>query len=306
MLLLLAVATRLPAQSLEEFLTTAETLQEEQRYQDALVMVERGLERFPGNVRLSLRHASLEDHRGDRIRAIGELMYLRDRNPDNDTVLYAIGNMFLYSGMLDSAMLCYEQLLGLAHTPADSFAAYLNIGSVYNYQQDTQAGIRHYEFMRQKFGDSVSVLNNLADAYRQAGRTREAIALLEESVRLNPELTEPYNNLGMLYTDVSAYDKAELYFKKALKLEPESAVVMNNYGYLLYKMNQPQQALKYINQSIARYGTNPYAYRNRALVYLLLNLQREACADLKASKELGFAIYYGAEVDNLIEEQKCN
>lgn len=305
LLLSLLSGRQAAAQSLEEYLTTISALTQAEKYADALVLTEKALESYPRNLRLLTRHAYLEDSRGNREQAIGEMLSIRDLYPNNDTVLNSLGDFFLHSGYLDSAMVCYRQTLYLAKDRTDSFIARLNIGSVYLYQRDYKTAISHYEAMLPLFGDSVGVLNNLAEAYSHEGRRDQAIAMLKRIVSQNPDFTHAYSNLGMLYTEDGDYEAASKSFQNGLLLEPENPYLLNNYGHLLYKMKDYGKALKNINLSIAKYPGNAYAYRNRALVYLAMNLIREACSDLKASRELGFSVYYGDEVDNLLLVHGC-
>ena len=48
---------------------------------------------------------------------------------------------------------------------------------------------------------------------------------------------------------------------------------------------------------------NAYAYRNRALVYFALDLEKEACKDLSIAEYYGFKLRYGNEVENLIKDR---
>lgn len=123
-------------------------------------------------------------------------------------------------------------------------------------------------------------------------------------LEIDPDYQGAYNNLGMLYTEMGNYSAADKVFKTGLSKTPQDALLLNNYGYLLYKTKNYPKSLEYINKSIAHYSSNPYAYRNRGLVYLELKLMREACLDLKASEELGFKTYYGNEVE-LLRAKYC-
>jgi Tfp pilus assembly protein PilF len=132
----------------------------------------------------------------------------------------------------------------------------------------------------------------------QSDQKGKAVMLMEKIISRNDGLWDAYNNLWLLYTEMGNYDGAAAAFREGIRIEPESAYLHNNYGYLLYKMKEYNRALLHINKSIV-IASNPYAYRNRALVYIDMKLMKEACSDLEASAKLGFKTFYGNEVNEL-------
>ena len=288
------------AQTVEEVLKQAEELDDRKEYLDALVLVERAIDKYPDNPRLRLRQAHLNDARGERLLAFRNVFEAQALFPDNDTILNYLGILYEHSGLLDSALNTYNALLARSRTRLDSFHANINIGSVYNYMQRYPKAIAHYEAMRKYYGDSLAVLANLAQSYADNGQKDKAAGMMKHIISIDPGFEGAYNNLGLLYTEMGKYPDADTVFRSAIRRTPNDALLLNNYGYLLYKMKDYRKALLNINQSISLYTSNPYAYRNRALVYLDMKMMKEACADLKASSELGFKIYYGNEVEALI------
>ena len=85
-------------------------------------------------------------------------------------------------------------------------------------------------------------------------------------------------------------------------MNPKEPLLLNNRGFLYYKKKEYNRALKDINESISLYENNSYAYRNRALVYLALDLKKEACRDLEIATFYDFKVNYGPEVESLMKE----
>jgi tetratricopeptide (TPR) repeat protein len=289
-------------QTIAEIIKQSEDLSSTKAYLDALVVVERGLEKYPDNLELLLRHAHLNDARGERLLAFRDAFTLQLKYPDNDTVLNYLGILYEHSGMLDSALAIYQRQVNMARTKKEKFGPMLNIGSVYNFMQDYAKAIAHYETMRSEYGDSLNILANLSQAYADNGQKEKAVKIMEHILKTDSTFDGAYNNLGLLYTQMGNHTAASKVFQIGILRTPEDALLLNNYGYLLYKMKQYPKALSNINKSISFYSSNPYAYRNRALVYLDMKLMKEACSDLKASSELGFKTYYGNEVEELIDK----
>jgi tetratricopeptide (TPR) repeat protein len=268
------------------------------QYVDALVLAERMIDRYPADINLLKERAWLNQDRGDRALALQNFFDILEIYPDNDTVINSMGVLYQYTGMLDSALSCYSRCLSLAKSGKDSFGANVNIGSVYIFQQEYEKAIGHYERMYRQYPDSLDVLANLAQSYAYNLQQDKAATLMETIIRRNARFPGGYNNLGLLYTEMGNYESAKAAFDKGIALEANDPYLHNNYGYLLYKLKDYRKALLHINRSIAL-AESPYAYRNRALVYIDMKLMKEACADLDASSDLGFKTFYGNEVNEL-------
>ncbi|MGC4057474.1 MAG: hypothetical protein QM743_05035 [Chitinophagaceae bacterium] len=153
-----------------------------------------------------------------------------------------------------------------------------------------------------RYGDSMSLLSNLAMAYSISGKSDSATVILRNLVTRYPDEIIIYNNIGMTLIDQERYQDAYEILNQGRLQQPDNAYILNNFGYVQMKLKDYKNALININKSIALYGSNPYAYRNRALLFLETGMHYEGCRDLKAAEQLGFATYYGDEVARLIQQ----
>jgi tetratricopeptide (TPR) repeat protein len=80
----------------------------------------------------------------------------------------------------------------------------------------------------------------------------------------------------MIYTDLQEYDNALNCFNKGLALKSNDAYLLNNRGYIHLLKNQPDVALKDINESIVIDPDNPWAYRNKAIYYFMMGEDSDA------------------------------
>lgn len=64
---------------------------------------------------------------------------------------------------------------------------------------------------------------------------KEAIILIEESLKINPIYYQALSNLGNCYRKLSQYDKAIECYEKALKINPEFIDALSNLGSLHLK-----------------------------------------------------------------------
>ena len=75
---------------------------------------------------------------------------------------------------------------------------------------------------------------NLGNAYRELGRTEDAIEMYEQSlVNDAPNVYLPLYNLGVAYADLDEVDTAESYYRQALEAEPSYVPALSNLAVLL-------------------------------------------------------------------------
>jgi tetratricopeptide (TPR) repeat protein len=73
-------------------------------------------------------------------------------------------------------------------------------------------------------------------------------------------------------------------------------------GFAYYKLHKLDLAEEKINHAIRVLPSNSYAYRNLALVAIEKGEMDATCKYLAKSRELGFALKYGNEVEELIQQ----
>ncbi len=107
----------------------------------------------------------------------------------------------------------------------------------------TPEAIAHLEQALRLRPDFPEALNNLGDNLRQLGRPQEAIPYLERAVRLQPNFAEAHSTLGaaLLMTGRSAEGIAEV--TEALRLKPGFAMARYNLGLARANAGHPEQAI---------------------------------------------------------------
>lgn len=73
---------------------------------------------------------------------------------------------------------------------------------------------------------------NLGLIHAQAGRHAEAVAALEQAVRLSPRHATYFNQLGIDYRHIGQFDKAREAYERAIELDPTYAAPLLNLGVL--------------------------------------------------------------------------
>ena len=234
--------------------------------------------------------------------AANELANALDIDSTNAEVCNRIGEFFLSLNDLNGALSFYDKAIEFADTDTLKMSYLVNRATAKGVLRDFEGSIADFERALKIDETDIAILNNLSAVYQEVGDISKGIEMAKKLIEIQPDFIGPYVNLGLIYSEHDSLALSEYYFNEALKIDPVDPLLLNNFGFLYYKKKEYSKALEYINSSIDKYPNNSYAYRNRALVYLALDLNTEACRDLDIAVHYNFADRYGDEVNKLIEE----
>ena len=319
------------AQNIDAIVDAAEAEMEKGNDAQAIEMLDKAIEKNPSA--FELYHAKGRAHVGLKqyqkaLDSYGEALRL---NPTSAEVYNNRGMMLNAVGYPDEALADAENALKYASADRIKLSA-LNVrADAKRLKNDLDGAIKDYETIlasNPTYHIELSASINVARAYGAQQKNKEAIARLETLTTRYPDASVGYTNLAFRYAEIGNYEKAIALNDKiiAMELKPTAdrygqaellpnkrvesnsnttvALAYNNKGYAQYKAGKLKDAITSINQSMALYPENPYAYRNRALVYLAQHNNAAACLDIAKSLELGFTDAYGDEVQKL-KEANC-
>lgn len=185
---------------------------------------------------------------------------------------------------------------------ANNDEAYRFRGSAYNLSKKYNEAITD-------FTKAIDIKNNDIASYFDRGlcyaelkKFDLALADINKAVEIDStQAFVAYNNIAyFIKFEQEDWDGAIEYFTKAIELEPKFAYGYSNRAFAKYKKNQLKEAFKDIRKSIELDPSNSYAYKNYALFYIQDNNIKEACLQLVKAKQLGYAMFYDSEVDELL------
>lgn len=292
-------------QTADEYIDLAKSKLETKDYNYALTLVEKSITLDTTNVwsRLLKSEVLLELNRVQD--AANELAYALYIDSTNAETYNRIGDLFLSLNDLPGSLSYYDKAIDYAQSDSTKLSYLANRATAKGVLRDFEGAISDFEEALKLDDANLVILNNLSAVYQEVGDVAKGIEMQKRLITLYPEFIGPYVNLGLIYSEIDSLDSSEYYFNEALKLDPNEPLLLNNLGYLYYKKKEYPKALEKINSSIDKYPNNSYAYRNRALVYLALDLKKEACKDLEIAVHYNFKDRYGDEVEKLISEH-CN
>jgi len=167
---------------------------------------------------------------------------------------------------------------------SQSFPLELWTGLAYSRQKNYAEALKHFtaaEVIAR--ATDPSRLNEdfyfqLGAAYERTGDLVTAEQYFDKCLRLAPNSAEAQNYLGYMWAEHGIkLDKARELIEKAVKTEPKNAAYLDSLGWVLFKLNQPQEALKYELKAV-ELSSEPDAtvYDHLGDIYAALNQTAKA------------------------------
>lgn len=117
-------------------------------------------------------------------------------------------------------------------------------------QRELHANVAAAEMMVQVIPNDAGRHNFLGTAYLQIGRVQEAMAHLEEALRLKPDYAEAHANLGSALRAQRRLPEAIRHFRMALRIKPQDDRVQFNLANALNEGGQPDDAIRHFRQAL--------------------------------------------------------
>jgi serine/threonine-protein kinase len=198
------------------------------------------------------------DRQGKYPQAIGAYQQALKITPDNAEVYSNIGSAYVDQGG-EKALPLAEQALKKSIELNPGYPAYANLGMLYMQEHRYADSAAATEQALKINGNDYMVWNNLMIGYEGAQELDKAAAarrkgeeLAEKVVALNPRDATAVSTLATFYAADKLNDKAQARIRTSLALAPNDANVLSNIGEAYELMGDREQALKYVEKSIAK------------------------------------------------------
>lgn len=122
--------------------------------------------------------------------------------------------------------------------------------------------------------------------YATSGRTDEAVADLEQALRIAPHNAYALNTIGLIYLNSKNYPPALESFAHAVKHPDANAKMWMNLGLAHMNLNQLSEAAAAMEKSIELDPNDPLSYVNRGFLYQHTKQFENAFEDFEASIRL--------------------
>jgi tetratricopeptide (TPR) repeat protein len=148
--------------------------------------------------------------------------------------------------------------------------AQTNLGNFYAAQGERKPAIAAYRTALEVAPYYLPAYVNLADFYRRLGMENEALELLQQAVKQNPDAAAPHHALGLTLVRLQRYPQALAELELAARLEPGDAGFVYVYAVALNSLGEPQKAIQTLQDALERHP------RNRDILSALVSFMRDS------------------------------
>lgn len=175
-----------------------------------------------------------------------------------------------------------------------------NIASAYDVRGDVYVEFKQYDKAMTEYNkaielekkdndplwDESATYNSRAILYNILGQYEQAIADVEEALKLNPN-NENYYDIGAdAYKGLKQYSKAISYYDTSIRLNPKNSYAYFSRGLTYIEMKEYQKAIADYNKVIELNPNDGSAYNNRGVAYERLGEYQKAQADFAKAEQL--------------------
>jgi tetratricopeptide (TPR) repeat protein len=124
----------------------------------------------------------------------------------------------------------------------------------------------------------------------------------KQGPKSNTAQAQNHHNMGLKFYREKKYDEALAELEQAIKLDPKNATIVNNYGFTLYKMEKYQESVDWFIKTINIDQNRAVAYVNLADAYVKLGKTKEARQNYEKYLQLSPQSSRFEEIHQKIEE----
>ena len=240
-----------------------------QRVQDALIWVERGLSRWPGNVDLSrnLGVVLLAEGRSQQALEVFRLL------PSDAQTAFELG--MAYRALGDHSNARKELASAYAAGQKDPYILYALVQED-RALKDREGGLKDFATLEHDFPDSGWLHLLIGDAYADRHDPASATREYRAALTAQPSMPIVHFHLGRLAFDRDDFGEAETDFREETRLDPSFPDAYLYLGETLIRRGRNAEAIDELKQAIA---LNP----NSALAYQALATAEEATGEVDAA-----------------------
>ena len=147
--------------------------------------------------------------------------------------------------------------------------------------------------------DYIDACVSLSDALCQEERYKEALSIMNECLRHNPNNFDIYYNLGMIYTMLNDFSSAKECYEKAAIINTLEYHTNYNIAMIELILGELEEAEKYFNKCLEDEELSPLAYYQLAKICMIRGNKETATQFLNLAIELDNKLYLKAMEDNI-------
>jgi len=196
-----------------------------------------------------------------------------NKNSDDADALCNIGLIYYQKGDLKKAeetfLKCLEKDSGIQE-------AYFNLGRLYHNNREFEKALTYYKEVVVNNPDDGITYYYMGECARAVGRLDDAIAFLDEAIRLQPNNLEVGVTLATLYIEKRDYQKAEDVLRVTLVSHTDVEAIHYSLGLILKEQGKIESALAQFNKVVQLDDTHVQGFYELAECCMELGFEDQA------------------------------
>jgi tetratricopeptide (TPR) repeat protein len=197
---------------------------------------------------------------GDTATAEKYILQAVDMNPNNDTLMVAVGDFYYRAGQTDKAAAMYQKALKVNPQNVDAMLA---LGEIYTKQEKWDEALELFKKAMELQPNNAAIPNNIAIILYNNEKYEEAIPYLKKTIELEPDNQNAYEVLSLSYMQfaqkyndkfnetedqadhqkaLDEYNIALPFLQDAVTKFPDSALLWNNLGVCYAQLGMKDKA----------------------------------------------------------------
>ena len=166
-------------------------------------------------------------------------------NPRNSKALFELANMYSAFNQLDVA----EMLLEIVHEEENEDSeVLLTLGNLDFAKRNYSKALKLYKRALHNQPWNFSLLNHIAECYRQTGNYEKALHYFKKSLCLNSKQSDVLLRMAEICRQTDQLDRALKYYDLATELDGLSKESLMGHIYCLIQSAEPRRALELLNR----------------------------------------------------------
>ncbi|UTW65837.1 tetratricopeptide repeat protein [bacterium SCSIO 12643] len=232
---------------------------------------------------------------GENTKAIETYLKVIEMEPGYSSPYLNIGTDYKEIGEYDLAI---KYLNTAIQIDPEGFKAYAELGTVYSRLKQYEKADKYFKQALSKHsGTGLDTLYlKMGNNFIDWNLFDSAMFYFDKSLEIHSNFMEALTNIAYLHIIQENYLEARKHLETLVQEYPDFTNNFNNLGYVLCKLNDLDNAEKYLQQSLKMDSKNEWTYRNFGILYQAKGDQKNACKNLDKAIELGFIRIWGREL----------
>ncbi len=229
------------------------------------------------------------------------LLALVEKYPDSKVAHKMLAQIYEKEGGIRRAIDEYVKVVDL---DGEAYDSYYKIAVLLKELGNKEDSLEMLMKLVNKKPDYLEAAISLSDALCEQERYKEAISIMNESLRHHPNNFDIYYNMGMIYTMLNDFSSAKECYEKAAIINSLEYNTKFNIAMIELILGELDEAEAYFNQCLEDEELSPLAYFELAKIYMIRGNKETASQYLNLAIELDNHLYKKAMEEELFNPIK--